>query len=153
MFDKNTAFTCDGNLALDYTTSQKFIVIDGGGDKKFVPKTHPQSFSTIKCTHSSRSLVQTVALAAISCVLFAFAVALASVYVDFVLPARYDAALKSVPLEEVTIESGDNLWTIASAHTPKGSTIDATLTYIKETNNLDQSDVSVGQTLLVPDVA
>lgn len=60
------------------------------------------------------------------------------------------ASGQPVPTIDYTVQSGDNLWTIAVEHTPQGTDVRATLGTIKQINGLDGSLIFAGQTLELP---
>ncbi len=54
------------------------------------------------------------------------------------------------PTVEHTVRTGDNLWTIAEAHTPHGQDVRMTIDAIRRLNRLETSTIHAGQVLFIP---
>ncbi len=59
-------------------------------------------------------------------------------------------AAKPVTYTTVTVKSGDSLWNIADARTPRGGDVQATLDAIITVNHLSDAAIAPGQRLSIP---
>lgn len=90
-----------------------------------------------------------VAATAIVAVLF-LVVGLAGWSVFSGRAAAHTATLENTAFEEVRVDAGDSLWTLAAAHPIEGFTTQETSDAIAEVNGLDGAVLEVGEEILVP---
>lgn len=63
---------------------------------------------------------------------------------------RMDAALSSLPAQQIVVEPGDSVWGLASRHRVDGYSTAELAKWISEKNSLGTSSLRPGQALLVP---
>lgn len=128
----------DGNLALVLDDAPAFTVIDGGAMR--VPESRA---SRVQAPRTARVwIVGVLSVAAIAvCVWLASLVA---------SQHAYDAALASAPRTQMTVSSGDTLWSIADEHGIEGLSTQDTVQILRQWNGLSQSSLNPGMTLEVP---
>ncbi len=81
------------------------------------------------------------------------AIALAALSLMVTLPALSSMHLYAATAQHyttVTVQPGDTLWSIASAHTPRSSNVQETIDRISEANHVSVSDLQPGQHLRIP---
>jgi nucleoid-associated protein YgaU len=82
-------------------------------------------------------------------------IALAGLCLAVTLPVLSSTAIHAAPVTHmavVTVESGDTLWALASAHTAKGDDVQANVDRIIAINKLDPaSGLTIGQKLRIPE--
>ena len=66
------------------------------------------------------------------------------------IASRKDAALSSIPTQDVVVEPGDSVWDLASQYQVDGYSTAELVQWITEKNSLTTSTLQPGQSLLVP---
>ncbi|SER60193.1 LysM peptidoglycan-binding domain-containing protein [Parafannyhessea umbonata] len=141
MNNASCAYAVDGNLALKPVERRRLILVEGsscGGRRAdFVPEA-PAAASP-KCVGSLLVFV-TASLMLLG------AMALGST----LRAQRLSAPFSNVSRQTVEVSSGDSVWTIAEQHPVEGASTRSVADWIIEANGLEQSNLSVGQALVVP---
>lgn len=141
--------TVDGNLACSQMVEMADILelprtrLDRDGfiapDRHIAPAVAVPSVTARPASRSSRFR----ALIGLTVVGFAAAAILAWGGLSDVMPA-------SVSFEEITVEPGDSLWSIASEHVAPGADISRTVEVLRNQNDLVDATLRPGMELLVP---
>ena len=79
---------------------------------------------------------------------------LSALVINFIIfgvlfPNSTSADFEADPIE-VTVKSGDSLWSIAEQYCPEGEDLRSFIYEIKKENSLSGSNLAIGQTLFVP---
>ena len=88
-----------------------------------------------------------------TCLLLTIVFALAFWGTEQVRARRTYLALSLVPSTQITVGTGDSLWTIAQAHSIDGVSTSELIDWLKDENDLSGSVLALGQSLTVPDVS
>ena len=137
-----TALT-DGNLALVLpATRPVFEVIDGFGP-------------SVPASHNSAPVVRPrcprcVLVLAIIVLIGALAAGASALNGLSRQQAAFESAMASDARIVVDVESGDTLWSIASAHPADGVSVDETVSILRSWNGLTESLLQPGMSLEVP---
>lgn len=137
-------FQVYGNLALAaepaYVESNpRFTVIEGRGARA--------ERSAVSGRHVSRAAV---AIAATVVALLFFAVALVGWSTYASRAEAHADTLSHISFEEVRVQAGDSLWSLASQHPINDFTTQETADAIAEANELEGVVLQAGETILVP---
>lgn len=152
---KDMSMMVQGNLALKLeepvryrSTNVSFTVIEGcaristcTSALENVP--YPELAGTSRSTYSRKAVA-----------VFMGSVAAAIVLVAVIFGARTEAyadIARQTPMQSVSVSAGDTLWDLAEEHPVDGLSTYETVKLIESQNNLSSSDLSLGQTLKVPD--
>lgn len=82
------------------------------------------------------------------------AIALAALSLMVTLPTLSGMHLYAATAQHyatVTVQPGDTLWSIASAHTPASNSVQETIDRISEANHLTASNIQPGEHLHIPE--
>ncbi len=133
----NAVKMTDGNLALDRAREDApvFTVITGGRGRL---EPSPQPAPSVPLA-SFRAL--------------GFAVA-ACVLVFSILPSvfgriQFEHALMGTATQQIVVDSGDSLWSLAESHPVSGMSTEDTVRLMKSWNELEHAVLAPGQTLFV----
>lgn len=130
----------DGNLALaPAARSSSFQVVDG--------RLHVSERSS---AHEAQRMepdrLHVIAAIALVCAFLVGMIALSQVQ-----QARIDAAFACADRQEIVVESGDTLWSIAEMYGIEGIDTQRTVDVIRNWNGLSQSVLQPGDVIVVPD--
>lgn len=139
-------YSTEGSSAL--VPSYPTLTLIEGGAARSIQREAPRSREeNVGRARISRIDALTVAV----CTLMVFAALLAALFVSrAVTSSRFDAALASIPAQEVVVETGDSVWGLAAQYPVKGYSTSELAKWITEKNSLGTSALQPGQVLMVP---
>jgi hypothetical protein len=121
-----------------YRQRPRFRVIEGGASRQ--SERNPR-----RAAHHVHALTATLLLVALVVVmLFLNAVA------DRMVQRRVDDALADTTVENVVVMPGDTLWDIADRHPVPGCTTQELVRVIRDINDIDDANLSIGMCIDVP---
>lgn len=128
----------DGNLALDtaFDDAPTFTVVQGGRGRA---RDHSRAVRTAAPLASFRALALVVA----TCVL------VFSVIPSVLGRVTFEHALAGTETQQVIVDSGDSLWSLAERHPVPGMTTGDTVRLMKRWNHLEHAALVPGQELYV----
>lgn len=141
----NATYT-QGNLALTLPASAPkpaFTVIEGGRRREPVQAPRPVVVRT--APQRAGATVRIVACAALAIVMLGGLLTFA-----FARNQAVASAVAAISYEEVTVEAGDSLWSIAAAHPAQGLSTDELVQVLQERNGLERAGLTPGQVIAVP---
>lgn len=138
---KNALYPVSGTAALQAEVAPALVLIEGGKGAQTGSESCPRRMNTARCGYSFTILVSALLL-----------IVLAGVLASRALSARKAVVsrLESAPTVSVRVLDGESLWDIAEEHGVDGVPTKDTVSWIKEKNGLSVSNLSAGQSLLVP---
>lgn len=145
-----------GNLALKYekparrrSSHASFTVVEGFGTPSKPIEAPAKATSGPK-----RSIASQPAYSHKTIALFIGSVAIAIAIVAAIFGVRSEAyadIARHTPMHTVSVSAGDTLWDLAEEHPVDGLSTYETVKLIESQNHLSSSELSLGQSLKVPD--
>lgn len=140
-------YLTQGNLALAPVACPTFTVIEGGRTAE------PQK--TLAQVRADRHAQERAARQAsvrmlFASIIIAFAILTFSVLADGMVNLSRSRAFSHMQTGEVTVLSGDSLWSIAEEHPVQNRSTQEVVNWISEQNDLSSATLFAGQRLIVP---
>ena len=143
-FASAAAYATQGSLALQRQYPVKFTLIEGGhGDDAAKRIQDVEAKSPSDPARAESHIPARAFVVAVVTVLLA----LCLTFVASVVSAH---AVDSAGSEEVVVQSGDTIWSLATKHSVSGVSTDDVVSWIEQHNAVDAGHLAVGQTLTVP---
>ncbi len=138
---KNALYPVSGTSALQAEVVPTLVLIEGGKATQGRSETPSRRTGAACCGYSFKILASALLL-----------IVLAAVFASRELGARKAIAahLEAVPTATVRVLEGESLWDIAEEHGVDGVSTKDVVSWIKDRNGLCVSNISAGQSLLVP---
>ncbi|MDO4848190.1 MAG: LysM peptidoglycan-binding domain-containing protein [Coriobacteriia bacterium] len=138
---KNALYPVSGTAALQAEVVPTLVLIEGGMATQGRPESPSRRLGSARCGYSFTVLASALLL-----------IVLAAVLASRGLGARKAVAaqLGAVPTATVRVLEGESLWDIAEEHGVDGVSTKDVVSWIKDRNGLSVSNLSAGQSLLVP---
>ncbi|WP_130812049.1 LysM peptidoglycan-binding domain-containing protein [Olsenella sp. Marseille-P4559] len=143
MASTNRVYGTEGSSALvpSYPT---LTLLEGGTGKPFVVERQHED-------RSCRDMARGNVLTAIVCTFLVSVGLVAALLVsNAAVSSRKEAALASLPGEEVVVEAGDSVWGLAFRHPVDGYSTAELVQWITEKNSLESPTLQPGQSVVVP---
>lgn len=132
-------FIVDGTSVLKTEDQPRLYVIEGG-----CPSMSEQKART-NTGAKAYPFFATVVFAAASLLIAAILIS-----VDAIRAASTEDTLGSTGIAYVVVAPGDTIWDLAETHKPNGTQTPDVVEWIRRENNLSTSNLSIGQSLMVP---
>ncbi len=138
----DAAWSCDGTSALEANEPCHLVLLEGGLSNPRYCREEPE----IPAKASWRSTF----VGLVACVVLVAMLDAAFVVADARTASRMDEALETFETQTIVVHEGDTLWAIASEHAQDGYSTNEIVSWIEETNGLENATIIAGQTLVVP---
>lgn len=135
-------YGCNGTLALKPQRSG-LRVIEGGLGKSEVAQ-------AVTGSHKAKAASKARPRALLALAFVAAAVVLSTMLAGALVGARTSSALEAAPTHQVTVHTGDTVWSIADQSHVGGVSTQDVKRWIIERNGISNSLIAPGQTLVVP---
>ncbi len=144
---QDMTYLTQGNLALAPVAYPTFTVIEGGRThepQKTLAQVRADRRAHERAAHQATVRMMFVSIV-IACAIIAF-----SMLTDGMANLSRSRAFSGVQTEEVTVLSGDSLWSIAENHPVQNRSTQEVVNWISEQNDLSNATLFAGQRLIVP---
>ncbi|RGJ47341.1 LysM peptidoglycan-binding domain-containing protein [Olsenella sp. AF16-14LB] len=146
MTNANRMYGTEGSSAL-VPSYPSLMLLEGGAGKKTSGVARRAQGQTPYPQAASRLDVFTVVVCTLLVAMGLFGALVAG---NAAIASRKDAALSSIPTQDVVVEPGDSVWDLASQYQVDGYSTAELVQWITEKNSLTTSTLQPGQSLLVP---
>ena len=143
----STSYLTQGNLALAPVAYPTFTVIEGGRtaeSQKTLAQVRAERRAQEHAARQAGVRMMFVSII-IACAIVAF-----SMLSDGMVNLSRGRAFSNIQAGEVTVLSGDSLWSIAEKHPVQNRSTQEVVNWISEQNDLSSATLFAGQRLIVP---
>ncbi len=130
-------YQTDGNLALRTTPTSQLTVLDGGIARR---DSHAEA-------HSSNISAFPAFIVSLAAILICLAMSYGT---DLVAHQTATNSLSTAETKQIIVSSGDTLWSIAEQHPVGGASTSDIVEWIRASNNLSSSRLTIGSSIDVP---